>query len=812
MTSTSVASLLIVDDEAAQMTALCNTLGAEGYRTTGFTSATAALAALREQTFDVVLSDLSMPDMNGIALLRTAIEIDPDIAGIVMTGYGTIDTAVKAMKAGALDYILKPFKLTAILPVLARALAVRRIRMENIRLHEAVSVYKLSMAIAFDFDCDAVIRKVADAALGHRGVRGISILLPTENRAEVHVVWAGGEAASPAAGARIPVTPALSDWVERTCELLSRSDETGEVPAAPGSPFGETLRGLSIPMLAGGKLVGILNFSLDFSNRPISPGQVKVLNILACAAASAIERASLLDLLRQAEQRYRRLTENAPDIVFRYELQPRPCYTYVNPIVRSITGYSPEEYYRDPDLGLKIAHTEDRQLMEEVLRGDSRAGSAVTLRCFHKDGGVIWMEQHNTLIQDQDGRPMAIEGIARDITERKRLEEELRHAQKMEAIGRLAGGVAHDFNNLLTVIDGYSDLSLKQVPAGSPICENLRQIRKAGEQAAILTRQLLAFGRKQVLHPKVMNLNAVIETNVKILRRIIGADIELVTRLDANPGSVKADDGQIEQILMNLVVNSRDAMPQGGQVIVETRNMPIDYSAGHGPRIMLSVTDSGSGMDATTQSRIFEPFFTTKELGRGTGLGLSIVYGAVKQSNGKIEVDSQPGKGTTFRIYLPRTEEAITNPESARSAATTFAGSETILLVEDNAAVRQLICAALEKAGYKVLSARDGAQALQISDQHGDDPALVLTDLVMPGMSGPVLVEALRDRRPALKVVYISGYVDDTLIQYGHLDPTIPLLHKPFTADVLLRHIREELDRDRYSVLSAKRLASPGSA
>jgi FixJ family two-component response regulator len=382
-----VAKLLIVDDESAQLRAVCKTLALEGYHATGYTSPTEALGALRNQTFDLVLSDLVMPDMDGIHFLKAALAIDPAMGGIVMTGHGTIDAAVKAMQAGALDVLVKPFQLRAALPVLARALAVRSLRMENIQLHEAIGIYKLSMSVAFVLDSDVVLEDIAEAALGQSLVRGVSILLPTEAGDELQVAADRGVDVPYEKGARIPFTPEISAWVERRREFLPHP---GEVDAAGGildAQPGQVMRGLPVPMLSGGKFVGFLSVSLDDPRRPIAPGQCKALHILASAAASAIERSSLVERLRGAEKRYRRLTENAPDIVYRYELNPRRC-SYVNPAVESITGYNPEQFYSDPDLGLKIAHPEDRGLVDDVLQGRWVGPDAATPRRCGADTGT----------------------------------------------------------------------------------------------------------------------------------------------------------------------------------------------------------------------------------------------------------------------------------------------------------------------------------------------------------------------------------------------------------------------------------------
>jgi PAS domain S-box-containing protein len=786
-----LAKLLIVDDETAQMTALCKTLQLERYETVGFSSANEALAALREQSFDLVLTDMMMPEMDGITLLRSAFEIDPNLVGIVMTGHGTIGTAVEALKAGALDYILKPFKLSTVLPVLSRALSVRHLRMENIQLRGAVSIYELSMAIAFSVDQEAILQRVADAVLQQNPTADVSILLPSEDGKELQVALARGRNAEHIGSKRLAVNDDLLDWIDDSRLLISNPIELLGIR----SPFSDALRkltgGVSVPMLTGGRFVGILNFDPRHPQEQITAGQMKALNIVAGTAASALEGTSLLDQLRAAEQRYRRLAENAPDIVFRYELSPQRRFAYVSPVVTSVTGYSAEEHYADPNLSFKIVHPEDRHLLEDALNVDGGRGGTVTMRWIHKNGSVVWIEQRSAAVRDPNGQLVAIEGIARDISERRQLEEQLRHSQKMDAIGRLTAGVAHDFNNLLTVINGYSDLSLGEIPTGSPVRRKIDEVRKAGDQAAALTRQLLAFGRKQVGQSKVVDVNAAVKANLGILRRVIGEDIELVTVLDPALRPIKADEGQIEQVLLNLAVNSRDAMSRGGKLTIRTTN--ADVSGAGSDHVMLSVGDTGCGMDAATQLRVFEPFFTTKESGRGTGLGLSIVSGIVKQNCGKIELDSKPGDGTTFKIYLPSVDPTPTT-SLARPVDEVRTGSETILVVEDDAAVRDFVCTILQEAGYRATVARHGEQALEICGQQTIPFGLVITDLVMPHMSGPAFVEKLRCLTPGVRIVYTSGYADDAVARHGDLDPTIPFIRKPFSAEDCLRKVREALD------------------
>ena len=578
MAGAPLSRLLIVDDDAAQMKALCLTLEAEGYSITGFTSPRQAVTALREQVFDLLLSDLMMPEMDGITLMRTALEIDPNIVGIVMTGHGTIDTAVQAMKEGALDYILKPFKLSAVLPVLARASAVRRLRMENIQLNQVVGIYESSMAIALAPDFETVLQKLADAATQQMRVNHVSVLVPARNGEELHVAVARGENAGRIQGARIPFGDELSRWLQHSRECLSHPEELTGMQSAFIAPLPGIPNDISVPMLAGGNLIGILALGSASARSPVAPGQLKTISILASTAAAALEGALLLEQLRTTEQQYRRLAENAPDIVSRYELHPRRCFTYVSPVVTSISGYSPEEHYADPELGLKIVHPDDRPLLESVQGGEHPSGSTITLRWLHKSGRLIWIEQKNVLVHDHDGRLVAIEGISRDITDRRKLEAQFQQAQRLEGVGRLAGGVAHDFNNLLTVINGYNTMVLDELPLDSSLREYLVEIRTAGEHAAALTQQLLAFSRKQLVKPVVLNINTTILDMQKMLRRLIGEDIELRTDLAPDLGNVLADSGQLQQILMNLAVNSRDAMPDGGVILMESSNASVDES------------------------------------------------------------------------------------------------------------------------------------------------------------------------------------------------------------------------------------------
>jgi PAS domain S-box-containing protein len=404
-------------------------------------------------------------------------------------------------------------------------------------------------------------------------------------------------------------------------------------------------------------------------------------------------------------------------------------------------------------------------------------------------------------VQAAEGEVLGVGAAIVDITERKHLEAQLHHAQRMEAVGRLAGGIAHDFNNVLTAIKSYSQFLLEELGPQDERVNDVREISGAADRAAALTRQLLAFSRKQVLQPTILDLNEVVTDTERLLRRLIGEDIELVTRLDPELGRVEADRAQIEQVLMNLAVNARDAMPFGGVLIVETTNVDLGnedrnrrIAVSPGPYVMLTVRDTGSGIDEATMGHIFEPFFTTKPLGHGTGLGLSTVYGIVRRSNGDICVDSVPGKGTTFEVYLPRirSDDAAAT-RTARTRVCTD-GRETILLVEDDDMLRPLMRRVLQGHGYTVIDARTGLDALRIVRRHEGEVHLVMTDLVMPEMGGRDLAERVQLIRPHTKVLYLSGYSDDVVLRRGLLDPHMAYLQKPFTPDELTRTVREVLE------------------
>jgi two-component system cell cycle sensor histidine kinase/response regulator CckA len=924
-----VGKILVVDDEIELKNALVEALSARSYEARGYTNGHEALEALRGEDFDLLISDLMMPEMDGIALIKAALKIDPHLVAIVMTGQGTIQTAVDAMKFGAFDYVLKPFSMQTIMPVLTRAVNMRHLRLENLQLRETIAIYGLSQTIAFTLDPQTVISKLADAALQQTDADEVSILLPTSDGKELYVAAVRGENRKRLLGERVPLDQGISGWVVRERAPLILNGEVKDERFRALWPHPEIRSAISVPMQVANKLVGTINLNAVSRPRPFTLGQMKALTILASTAAAALESASLYkqvqhaeenyrsifenavvgifratpdttrfvsvnpvmaqmfgyespaemvqsvvdvtpqlgldparreeaftllrkqgvlenfetrvrrkdgseiwisanvralcdaegefkyfdgivqditerkraeDALRESEERYRDLVENAHDIIFSHDLEGN--YTSVNRAGEQITGYTHEE-----SLSLKITDTiapeyvnKARDMMAKELAGEE--GTAYEVELLAKDGKRIAVEVNTKLIL-QDGVPVGVQGIARDVTERKLLEAQLRQSQKMEAIGQLAGGVAHDFNNLLTAINGYSGLALQRIDDNHPLKGYLEEIRKAGDRAANLTRQLLAFGRKQILQPLAINLNDVVTEMNKMLRRLIGEDIQFNAKLDPALNKIKADPGQIEQVLVNLIVNARDAMPQGGNLTIETLGVDLneDYASRHvavapGRYVMLAVSDTGTGMSEDTRARIFDPFFTTKGEGKGTGLGLSTVYGIVKQSGGSIWVYSELGHGTTFKVYLPELATSPQKTEVVTVESPMPRGSETILLVEDEDVVRGLARKILEHAGYRVLEASRGEEAVRLCLERAGPIDLLLTDVVMPETSGREVADRLTELLPGLRVLFMSGYTDEAIVHHGVLDSNVEFIQKPFNPAALAMKVREVLDSE----------------
>jgi PAS domain S-box-containing protein len=536
-------------------------------------------------------------------------------------------------------------------------------------------------------------------------------------------------------------------------------------------------------------------------------------------AGIAIERDRAKAELRAAEARYRTLVERLPAITYIAELGAGGAWHYVSPQIESMLGFSPAEWLSDPMNWMNHIHPDDREiaLAAEKLFQETHELFQAEYRVFARDGRLLWFRDEGVLLQT-DGQGLLMQGVMYDITEHKRLEDQLRHSQKMEAVGQLAGGVAHDFNNLLMLIQAHNEHLRDRLGPDHPARKDALEIENAVTRAASLTGQLLAFSRKQVLRPKVLDLNLVLADVAKMLHRLIGKDIEVRVVPAPSLGRVKADPSQMEQVILNLAVNSRDAMPQGGRLTIETSDVELDEDdsrdlegAPPGKYVMLTVSDTGDGMDTETQAHMFEPFFTTKAPGKGTGLGLATVYGVVKQSDGWIWVDSEPGRGTTFKIHLPRVEgsqvEECEVEESESRAqlvsratpdlATATKGTETVLVVEDQDGIRDIVGESLRRNGYKVIIAVDGDEALQMASTHADPIHLLVTDLVMPNLGGRELASRLALLRPRMKVLYMSGYPEHAALNNEAIDPPADVLQKPFSLDALACNVRRMLDEPK---------------
>jgi two-component system, cell cycle sensor histidine kinase and response regulator CckA len=594
----------------------------------------------------------------------------------------------------------------------------------------------------------------------------------------------------------------LTEYVVRTGEPLLCTPEvfeslrqTGEVELIGAS----SVDWMGVPLKIGNHTFGVLVLQSYSESVRFNEKDREVLTFVSQQVASAVEHKRHEEALRASEARYRSLVQSAVYGICRCSSEG--TFLDANPALIAMLGY--EEVHQvlalDPRKDVFVTSDDHDRLIREfehAVRQDN-----LEFHWKRHDGKVITVRLSGRLVIAPNGNDNIIEMFAEDITERRVLENQFRQAQKMEAIGRLAGGVAHDFNNLLTVISGYTEQLLERTAAADPAFPKIDAIHHATDRAASLTRQLLAFSRKQLLELKVVDINAIVSGMERLLFPLIGENIELHTVLASDLGRTRADAGQIEQVLMNLVVNSKDALPRGGGITIQTANLDLgrdEISREYqyirpGPYVMLRVSDDGLGMDAETQARIFEPFFTTKEKGKGTGLGLSTVYGIIKQSGGYVLVQSEPGKGTTFRIYLPRVEDVADTTQPPRTQAPDRKASETVLLVEDEESVRQLIRETLEAKGYKVLEAKNGTQALEIAGRGKTHIDILITDVVMPGMNGREVSSRLSVTHPNTRVLYLSGYAEDAIFHEGVLDPEASFLQKPFTLQTLARKVREVL-------------------
>jgi PAS domain S-box-containing protein len=740
------------------------------------TTETAFRAALTDPGWDVVLLDYSLPEFSasrGLAILR---ETASTVPALVVSGTVGEDELVAAVRAGAADYIQKQ-NLARLVP------AVRRER------HEAEARRQRERALRERRESEERLLQRLRSSEEHLRTlldASVSAIVSVDERGEVTYWnrraaelfgWPAEEAVGrPVADLIVP--PALREGYRAA---LRRHLETGDR--------------------------GLVNRRTEMTARRQDGSEVPVEVTLAEVPGRAFtafiddirDRKQAEAALRRSEEHFRSLIENASDMIV--VADTTRGITYLSPSVERVLGYLAEERLgRSP---LELVHPDDQLKVQRLFDDTARPVAIMEplrVRLRHRDGSWRTMEAVARR-QAQEGVVGGVVVNARDITEREHLEAQLLQAQKIEAVGRLAGGIAHDFNNLVTAILGYADLALRRVPAHDPLRRNVEEITRAAERAAALTQQLLAFSRKQVLQPRVLDVREVLEGAQRLLRRLIGEDIELSIRAERGVGRVRVDPVQLEQVLLNLAINARDAMPQGGRLVLEAQDVDLDeaYARDHlggraGRFVMLAVSDTGHGMNRETQARIFEPFFTTKEVGKGTGLGLSTVYGIVKQSGGYIWVYSEPGRGSTFKVYLPRIAETEAEALEPEPPALPARGSETVLLVEDEDSVRQLVQELLESVGYEVLTAARPAEALRLAADYVGPLHLLVTDVVMPEMDGPELAQRLRGLRPDVRVLYLSGYSPGIVADHGVLEHGGTFLQKPFSAEALEVKVRETLD------------------
>jgi two-component system cell cycle sensor histidine kinase/response regulator CckA len=726
--------------------------------------------ALDSQKWDVILCDYSMPQFSALQALAVLKERELDIPFIIISGTVGEDVAVEAMRAGAHDYLMKD-NLVRLVPTLERELTEAENRYARHQAEESLKASEAELRALFAAMTDIII--VLDATGCHLKVA------PSNPPYRYN---AGEERIGKTLHEVYP-----KETADLFLDYIHRALNEGQ------------MQRLEYQLLIDGR-----EMWFEGSVSPMTKDSVIWIAHNITARKQAVEEEIRLNAqIESHRQRLNNIIANVPGIVWESPDGPNAPINFVSDYVETMLGYSVEEWLSTPDFWLSITHPDDQEniMREAIAAFTSGKSSRLEFRLLAKDGHVVWVESQSAIISNEDGQPVGTRGVTIDITERKMLEEQLRQSQKLEAIGMLAGGVAHDFNNLLTAIIGYSELTLSQLRREDPLHQNISEVKKAADRAAGLTRQLLAFSRKQVMQPKILNLNLIVSELEKMLHRVIGEDIELRTMLEPEIGSVKADPGQIEQVIMNLAVNARDAMPQGGKLTIETQHIYLneEYARQHiainpGSYIMLAVSDTGIGMDEQTQARIFEPFFTTKGAGKGTGLGLSTVYGIINQSGGNIRVYSEVGQGTTFKVYLPRVDENAQERKLAVEAEDSIYGTETILIAEDEEIVRKLAVQVLESYGYYVLEAANGGGALLICERYQEPIHLLLTDVVMPEMSGRLLAERLNKLRPEMKILYMSGYTSNAIVHQGVLDDGTNFIQKPFTPKALADKVREVLD------------------
>jgi two-component system cell cycle sensor histidine kinase/response regulator CckA len=776
--------VLLVDDDLTQLKLCALRLRDAGFEVQTASGGDDALAKAKAQIPDAILSDVLMGDLDGFGLCRQ-LRAEPALAHVpvvlLSAHYQGQPDQKLARHVGASALVSRTPEFEAELAALNETLghSVPVVEIPDAAIYEEhlrTNAHQLSRLLDRVKNAEGRYRTLFEHANDT-----VTLLTPDGVIVEANERWRAVTGQDP----QTLIGRNIRDFgvAEKAEEYVRAFDRARTAATGMSTPVPvETVDGRTIYM--------------DFSNANV---EVDGRPMVFAIGRDVTEQVRAAHELAAAEEKYRSLVERLPDVIWTCRVEGM-ALTFMTPNTRQVFGFSVDEMLVEPlEDRLGRIHPQDLEQVREALGAFAAHGTPFDMeyRRRHRDGHWIWLRNRSAAVYERRG-VRYVEGMITDITERKHLEESLRHAQKMEAIGQLTGGIAHDFNNLLAVILANSHFLCDDLGTHDPRRADAEEIGRAAERAAALTRQLLAFSRHQVLETTIADLGEVVRGVEKMLRRLIGEDIEFAVQHADSLGSVRVDIGQIEQVIVNLVVNARDAMPKGGRLSIETSNVDLDEDAAKvvgappGSYVVLAVSDTGCGMDAETKRRIFEPFFTTKELGKGTGLGLSTCYGIVQQSGGHIWVYSEVGQGTVFRIFVPRITEQP--PTRRKTGRVTIGGSETILVIEDDERVRTAVTRMLGAHGYRLLIAPSSTGAIELASQHPDKIDLVLSDVIMPELSGPDVIERLQCKLGSVRTLFMSGYTDHAVLRNALQSPGTAFVQKPFTQDVLLRKVRDALD------------------
>jgi two-component system cell cycle sensor histidine kinase/response regulator CckA len=822
-------NVLIADDNTTSCKLLRALLESESHAVIVAANGREALRLLENYPVDAIISDLLMPNFDGYRFCR-AVRQDKRWRDIPFICYTAVDGSLNdeklAFDLGADAYLRRPSSSAAILDALRDSIDRARVRPsrsnvpyaeldvlngysqslvptledKNFEMKERSRLADLAVEVGVALtrrnELDEMLQRCSESMVKHLDAASARIWMLNERQVAL-------ELRASVAKDKLPEEVQLGQAIVRRIAQERRPYRTKTVLGELSKREQDWARQEGVeafsgyPLIVEGRLMGVMAV---FTRKELSEATAATLATIADSLAHGIQGKSAERDLSESEKRFRQLAENISEVFWVTDLAEREVL-YVSPAYETIWGRTCKSLLEQPDSFFDAIHPEDRPRVINTLRDESSFPYELEYRIVRPDGSARWIRNRAFPVRDAAGVVIRIAGMAEDVTEKRQLEMQLRQSQKMEAIGRLAGGVAHDFNNLLSVIFGHSALLAASSPSQERLRESVAEINGAAERAAALTQQLLAFGRRQVIEPKVLDFGSLLADAGDLLRRLIGEDVHLTMTLSPDLSRVNIDPGQINQVLMNLALNARDAMPQGGELTIEIRDVDFDTTSAAvhpgtqpGRYVLLAITDNGCGMTSEVQARIFEPFFSTKS--DSTGLGLSVVDGIVKQNGGHLSVVSQTGRGTTFSIYLPAAEESVDGSSQKTSSKPLRAGNETILLVEDEDPVREVTALLLESLGYHVLQVSCAEEALNFIKGNRAKIDLLLTDVIMPGMGGRELAEAFRVYDPDLKVLFQSGHTDDIVVRNGILNAEVAFLQKPFSINALAKKVRAIFDQN----------------